>query len=55
MVAIVDEEECIGCGNCLESCPVDAITLNDVAKVSDDCIECGTCVSNCPTDAISLS
>lgn len=57
MVAIVDVEECTGCGTCVEDCPVEAITLNDddIAVIDEDtCTDCGTCVDVCPTSAISL-
>ncbi|MHC1770998.1 MAG: DUF362 domain-containing protein [Flexilinea sp.] len=55
MKAEVDKEKCIGCGQCMNVCPVDAIKLdNGIAVVSDECIECGACVSTCPNEAISL-
>ncbi len=48
--------ECIGCGYCIDVCPVDALELvDDVATVDTDwCIGCGVCAVGCPTDAISL-
>lgn len=55
MPAVVDEETCIACGACVDTCPVEAITMNEKAKVNPDtCTECGTCVDECPVDAISL-
>ncbi len=55
MKAIVDQEICIGCGQCVDICPIEAIELdNDIAVISDECIECGACVNTCPTEAISL-
>jgi ferredoxin len=55
MPAIVDEDTCIGCGACVDVCPVDAISMNDKAKIdADSCTECGACVDECPVEAISL-
>lgn len=53
----VDEELCIGCGTCVERCPVDAIQLNsdDIAFVDKNvCIGCGVCAHFCPENAIML-
>lgn len=47
---------CLGCGDCADSCPVDAICLEDgIARVNKDvCIGCGACVKTCPKHIISL-
>ena len=53
--SIIDQELCVGCGNCVESCPVDAITLDDIATVNRDlCLGCGLCAGVCPEEAITL-
>jgi len=56
MAAIVDREKCTGCGECVEVCPLDAITLkDDVAVINEEeCSDCGSCVDVCPTEAITL-
>ncbi|MFX1448430.1 MAG: 4Fe-4S binding protein [Promethearchaeota archaeon] len=53
--SIIDESVCISCGNCVERCPVKAITIEDYALVNRDlCLGCGLCASVCPEGAISL-
>ncbi len=55
MAAKVDRNTCTGCGVCIESCPVEAIGLeDDKAVVNDNCTECGSCVDACPNSALSL-
>jgi len=56
MAAKVDTAKCTGCGDCVEVCPLEAISLNDGKAVidKDTCTECGLCVDECPNDAISL-
>lgn len=50
----IDEEQCTGCGTCLEYCPMDAIKVNEVHINKERCIGCGVCVSKCPSGAIFL-
>ena len=56
MAAVVDQNTCTGCENCVESCPVEAIEMTDGKAVvkADDCVDCGACVGECPVEAISL-
>ncbi len=60
-VAVVEEKLCAGCGNCVESCPFDAISMRrgegilDVSQVDPLlCKGCGNCVVACPVKAIDL-
>ena len=56
-ISIIDKDSCVGCGTCIEKCPVGAIELNGDDKAernSDWCIGCGVCVHFCPENAISL-
>lgn len=53
--ARVDADECTGCELCMESCPMNAISLDDVAHVNlDRCIGCGVCAYNCPMEAVKV-
>ena len=55
-MASVNEEECIGCGDCLARCWMEALTLEGdiVAIDARRCIGCGLCISACPTGALTL-
>jgi len=55
MTVKINKEKCTGCEACADVCPVDAITVDDVATVDEEeCIDCGTCVEECPVEAIEL-
>ncbi len=55
MPAVVDAETCTGCGACVDSCPVEAISMDDKAVIdADACVDCGACVDECPVEAISM-
>lgn len=56
-VAVIREDECIGCTKCIQACPVDAII--GAAKqmhtvIADECTGCDLCVEPCPVDCIDM-
>jgi electron transport complex protein RnfB len=56
-VAIIREDECIGCTKCIQVCPVDAIlgsgkTMHTI--IADECTGCELCIPPCPVDCIDL-
>lgn len=57
-LAVVNHEDCTGCGTCVDRCEVNAVALKgpeDLASVNPDrCLGCGNCVPTCPAEAISL-
>ncbi len=45
--------ECVGCGACQVTCPVDAIVeRRERFAITDECIECGACLGVCAVGAI---
>lgn len=55
MVAVIDEEKCTRCYNCVRSCFYEALKEGEdrVRANSDNCIGCELCYSICPADAIA--
>jgi Na+-translocating ferredoxin:NAD+ oxidoreductase subunit B len=57
LLALIDEDWCIGCTLCIKACPVDCIigaskTMHTV--ISEDCTGCELCVPACPVDCIAM-
>ncbi|QGG48517.1 DUF362 domain-containing protein [Heliorestis convoluta] len=43
---------CTACGQCVDSCYVNAIVAGNPYKINDDCVDCGVCADVCPVGAI---
>ena len=57
MVAVIDEQNCIGCTLCIQACPVDAIlgAAKHMHTVIDrECTGCELCLAPCPVDCIDM-
>jgi electron transport complex protein RnfB len=57
MLAVIDEQNCIGCTLCIQACPVDAIL--GAAKhmhtvIAKECTGCELCLAPCPVDCIQM-
>lgn len=53
--ADVIEDNCIACEACVDRCQMDAITVDEVARIAAErCIGCGLCVAECPRDAMAM-
>jgi electron transport complex protein RnfB len=57
MLAVIREDECIGCTKCIQACPVDAI-LGGAKQmhtvIAFECTGCELCVAPCPVDCIDM-
>jgi electron transport complex protein RnfB len=56
-IAVIDEDNCIGCTLCIQACPVDAILgapklMHTV--IAAECTGCDLCLPPCPVDCISM-
>ena len=56
-VAVIREDECIGCTKCIQACPVDAILGGPKLMhtvIASECTGCDLCVEPCPVDCIDM-
>ena len=48
----VDTDACIGCGTCVDRCPMAAVGIEEgKATLVGSCFKCGQCALSCPADA----
>ena len=57
MIALIRENECIGCTKCIQACPIDAI-LGSAKQmhtvIANECSGCELCIAPCPVDCIEM-
>ncbi len=52
----LDEDACVGCGDCEDRCQFHAISVDEVARIDmDKCYGCGNCALKCPEEALALA
>ncbi len=54
---MVDGEKCVGCGECIDICPVEVYEMQTEKSVpvnEDECLGCESCVEVCEHDAIVI-
>lgn len=57
MLAVIREDQCIGCTKCIQACPVDAIlgsAKHMHTVIGDECTGCELCLPPCPVDCIDM-
>lgn len=57
-VITVDNAKCDGKGECVDVCPVSALSIVDGKSVPtnmDECAGCMSCVETCPNGAITVN
>ncbi len=51
----IDSSKCIGCGKCVELCPMSNLSIFDFKAVAGKkCTMCYRCINHCPQKAITL-
>jgi NAD-dependent dihydropyrimidine dehydrogenase PreA subunit len=59
----INEELCIGCGDCTKTCPYMCFELEKISEkknisrpsaMQEDCVACRSCITRCPSFAIDI-
>ena len=53
----VDQGKCVGCGDCMDACPVEVYEVKQGKAVpvqEEECLGCMSCVEVCNEDALTV-
>jgi NAD-dependent dihydropyrimidine dehydrogenase PreA subunit len=53
----VDMDKCVGCGECVDVCPVEVYEIKDGKSEpanAEECLGCESCVEVCESNAINV-
>ena len=50
----VDADKCVGCGECVDVCPVEMTDGKSSPAHAEECLGCESCVEVCEHDAINV-
>ncbi len=54
----VNQNKCIGCGDCMDACPVEVYEVKKgkaIPTALDECVGCQNCVEVCSEEALRVS
>lgn len=54
----VDQDKCVGCGECVDVCPAEVYELQDGKSNpvnAEECLGCESCVEVCQQSAITIT
>ena len=55
-IPVVDREACTACGQCVQVCGAESITIDEVAIIDQErCLSCEACINECPEGALSMT
>ncbi|MDD6210127.1 MAG: DUF362 domain-containing protein [Bacteroidales bacterium] len=54
-IPLIDGDKCISCGECIDGCAQNAISIDPVVIDPDKCVGCGKCIGICPQQVYDVN